>query len=709
MDEKYTLPNNALIFLDDVPGGYLINNLLTKSECEKYIQQSSEIGYKSKHSKRSGPPIRTNSRVLYEATEKEAEILSDRLRTFVSKIDTSSIGRGWKIPSEQKLVNYKWRFNRYRGDEVFHPHFDSGHDFSPSLRTVFSLIIYLNDDFEGGETCFFPGGHSRENMFTKDKDKKEVQIKPSQGSALLFFHYGELNPLHYAKKVIGDGTKYIIRADLTMENEYYSLKEHLFGGKGYSQRSILLLGKPGAGKTSLAKKLSKELKWDKILFGDLIRDKKNRKDELSCKLQEEKQRIDQLRQNDHTGSGWYSNNLTKSLLEENINQSHSLGHIFEGFPRERTQTLFFESSKWNITRVYYLNIDDTTQMKRMNNRPVDENRDPSIDLATRNESWGRDTFPLVDHFKKRGQLCELDGTQNISVLVSKVKKDLAERTFDLAWENTPSHIRELLKGFKTDKDSKSRNALVYEFKKNDKVHYLKINFASNNMRNFKEEYTILKSGVLNDFPLDLPVVTHEFKVGEELDGGLSIKVPGETLKAYLKQGDLKEDKVQEVAKSWNQSLKVMHNYRPDESKHQFPRYDIDFLMGWAKDRIQKDQVNFQSFSAKYRGEHVSDIKKEFEKLEQLKNEFTFNIDSFLHGDPCAPNIIFDPEKKKITGCLDISKMGFGDAYWDLALASWSFQYNCGKNFYNTLGEHYFGDNFNEDKLNFMYSLARFLL
>jgi len=38
-----------------------------------------------------------------------------------------------------------------------------------------------------------------------------------------------------------------------------------------------------------------------------------------------------------------------------------------------------------------------------------------------------------------------------------------------------------------------------------------------------------------------------------------------------------------------------------------------------------------------------------------------------HGDYCAPNVFIDPETHRFTGVLDLSRLGLGDPYVDIAL------------------------------------------
>ena len=155
------------------------------------------------------------------------------------------MGPGWKL-KENAFLNSKWRFNLYQGDQQFFPHFDSGYEFSLDTRSLFSFIIYLNDDFSGGETVFYPGGQSRDNMLKGHKDAEEVIVTPKAGSAIVFPQYGPLNPRHSGKPIQSPSRgKYIIRTDIIFENENLNLSRLLFatGKRMFTGKPCLKSGK----------------------------------------------------------------------------------------------------------------------------------------------------------------------------------------------------------------------------------------------------------------------------------------------------------------------------------------------------------------------------------------------------------------------------------------------------------------------------------
>ena len=140
-------------------------------------------------------------------------------------------------------VNKRWRVYRYapNGCDQFSPHIDAG--FPPSslsndgtqliwdstkeggscmgeIVSRLTVLMYLNDDFSGGETNFF---HPRSEL---DGDVLELlaSVKPEQGSILVFpqavgedaVEYARQRwPLHEGSPVTGGSRpKYVIRSDV---------------------------------------------------------------------------------------------------------------------------------------------------------------------------------------------------------------------------------------------------------------------------------------------------------------------------------------------------------------------------------------------------------------------------------------------------------------------------------------------------------------
>lgn len=63
--------------------------------------------------------------------------------------------------------------------------------------------------------------------------------------------------------------------------------------------------------------------------------------------------------------------------------------------------------------------------------------------------------------------------------------------------------------------------------------------------------------------------------------------------------------------------------------------------------------------------------------------------SVVHGDPCVPNVLLGDDGRFV-GMVDVGQLGVADRWADLAVASWSLEYNFGpgadEEFWSAYGE-----------------------
>jgi predicted 2-oxoglutarate/Fe(II)-dependent dioxygenase YbiX len=89
-------------------------------------------------------------------------------------------------------IHPEFRIYKYIPGQEFKTHKDGKKVISICEYSIFSLLIYLNDDFKGGETCF-----------------ENCSILPNKGDAVFFPH----DYLH-SGKVVTKGSKYVLRANI---------------------------------------------------------------------------------------------------------------------------------------------------------------------------------------------------------------------------------------------------------------------------------------------------------------------------------------------------------------------------------------------------------------------------------------------------------------------------------------------------------------
>lgn len=126
--------------------------------------------------------VRDNTRVMVDDLDR-AEQLWKRAVDWVPK----SIDR-WRAVG----VNERLRFYRYELGQRFEWHYDGAFERPSGERSKLTFMIYLNDDFEGGETSF-----------------ENVTIVPRQGMALFFVHQ-----IRHKGQPVTRGRKYVLRTDV---------------------------------------------------------------------------------------------------------------------------------------------------------------------------------------------------------------------------------------------------------------------------------------------------------------------------------------------------------------------------------------------------------------------------------------------------------------------------------------------------------------
>ncbi len=94
-------------------------------------------------------------------------------------------------------LNERLRFYRYDAGQDFPAHTDGCYLRANGERSLLTLMIYLNSNFEGGETFFLQSGKL---------------IAPAMGKALVFSHH-----LWHEGKRVTEGRKYILRTDVMYE------------------------------------------------------------------------------------------------------------------------------------------------------------------------------------------------------------------------------------------------------------------------------------------------------------------------------------------------------------------------------------------------------------------------------------------------------------------------------------------------------------
>eukprot|EP01083_Nonionella_stella_P026414 72690_1 len=225
-----------------------IKNVFTAQECQRIIQQSNRLSFQNmSKANKYDPSVRKSDRLVVLDPEL-SNVLWNRLNRIIKEdivdtyyVSTVPLGFGvlndmeenkWEISS----INTAMRINRYdaNSEDFFTFHKDAQYAPSAEERSLFTLIIFLNDDFDGGQTNFYfqkndddESDHTIVNTdCTINEEMKQLggvkegfdckSIHPSIGDAIIF----SPDVIHEGCKVAtSDTKKYILKTEVVVKRK----------------------------------------------------------------------------------------------------------------------------------------------------------------------------------------------------------------------------------------------------------------------------------------------------------------------------------------------------------------------------------------------------------------------------------------------------------------------------------------------------------
>jgi prolyl 4-hydroxylase len=167
---------------------WTIDEVLSGGECEALVARIEALGptvapITTARGFELRPDLRNNTRVMFDDEALAARLFSAVARTLPSLPGREVVG-----------ANERLRCYRYASGEFFAPHFDGRFRRTPHEASELTLLVYLNDTFEGGRTRFCD---------------EAIEVDPKPGRALLFFHR-----VRHAGNPVAPGVKYVVRSDV---------------------------------------------------------------------------------------------------------------------------------------------------------------------------------------------------------------------------------------------------------------------------------------------------------------------------------------------------------------------------------------------------------------------------------------------------------------------------------------------------------------
>ena len=210
---------------------------------------------------------------------------------------------------------------------------------------------------------------------------------------------------------------------------------------------ILLLGAPGVGKGTHSEKITKDFDIPAIATGDILRDNLKRETELGKKAKAFME-----------SGGLVQDDLIIALIKDRLGEDDTEnGYLFDGFPRTIAQAEelddYLSGEGSGLDYVIYLNAPKEMLVKRIAGRRVCpackatfraaevpdgickncgaelviRKDDEAATVEKRIEVYNEQTAPLVDYYKDKGILVEIDATGDIAAVQAKVDEVLGSR------------------------------------------------------------------------------------------------------------------------------------------------------------------------------------------------------------------------------------------------------------------------------------------
>lgn len=174
---------------------------------------------------------------------------------------------------------------------------------------------------------------------------------------------------------------------------------------------LILIGIQGAGKSTQGNILSKELGIPYLSTGHIFRE-----------MAKEKSKIGRYLKEVMNSGALIPDSTTLEIVSEYLHRPvYEKGYIMDGFPRTTKQADAFENG---IDKVIYLKVSDKEALWRLAYRVDDREDSTLVAIRKRIELFHEVTKPVIEWYRKKGLLVEIDGEKDIKEITKEILKSL---------------------------------------------------------------------------------------------------------------------------------------------------------------------------------------------------------------------------------------------------------------------------------------------
>jgi adenylate kinase len=188
---------------------------------------------------------------------------------------------------------------------------------------------------------------------------------------------------------------------------------------------LLIVGPPGAGKGTQAVSIAESFGIPAVSTGDIFRANVANETELGLKV---KAILD--------AGDYVPDSLTNELISDRLSQPDAeQGFLLDGYPRTVQQVEFLDEFLAGrgeaLAAVVQLVADRDEIVERLRKRALDQGRSDDTEEAIRHRQdvYLRETAPLIETYRERGLLVEVDGLGTIDEVGARIDDALVGAGF----------------------------------------------------------------------------------------------------------------------------------------------------------------------------------------------------------------------------------------------------------------------------------------